>query len=302
MDVSEILTIIIGYIYLFLSIGINIIKVVYIFIKKKVLPNLLLYYVLKVLSGCAGLLYGLTFLDKVGYYLVTPFLAVVLLDFIVLGIICVLNLKQYINNLHKIHPEGSINNVKPKLKKSKKRFKKKIKNITIKKPNKMRRIKSSSNLKPYKRNNTIRQIKSENSLEELEQTFMSNYIKHILAGYTFNNNIPILKNRITITPQCDVSEEVKSTKKKTNKGNKKKKHKKSNDGVKDALMDEGEDIEEFLFDDDDEELDDLEDDDDIDIDDGDEDEDDGDDEDEDGDEDEDEGGGLLDYLGELMGG
>ena len=299
MDVSEILTIIIGYIYLFLSIGINIIKVVYIFIKKKVLPNLLLYYVLKVLSGCAGLLYGLTFLDKVGYYLVTPFLAVVLLDFIVLGIICVLNLKQYINNLHKIHPEGSINNVKPKLKKSKK----KIKNITIKKPNKMRRIKSSSNLKPYKRNNTIRQIKSENSMEELEQTFMSNYIKHILAGYTFNNNIPKLKNRITITPQCDVSEEVKSTKKKTNKGNKKKKQKKSNDGVKDVLMDEGEDIEEFLFDDDDEELDDLEDDDDIDIDDGDED-DDGGDEDDDGDEDEDEdeGGGLLDYLGELMGG
>ena len=83
MRVIEIISIVIGYMYLFISIFISVVKLAFIFLKKKILPNALVYYLLKILSGTAGLAYGLTFLDKLSYYLVTPFLAVLSLDFII---------------------------------------------------------------------------------------------------------------------------------------------------------------------------------------------------------------------------
>ena len=296
MNVSEILTIIIGYIYLFLSIGINIVKVVYFFIKKEILPNLLLYYVLKVLSGFAGLFYGLTFLDKVGYYLVTPFLAVVLLDFIVLGIICVLNLKQYINNLHKIQPENLVNASESKLNKINKIRSKLTSKITKNKPNRPR-SKSMSNLLLYEKPNILRQTKSVNSITEIEQHFMSNYIKQILAEYTFHGEAP--KSNIRIPQQVNyynTKSKTKQVKKSKTKPSKKSK-KKSFDSTKDILMDECENVEEFLFDEDEEYSDDL--DEDLDED---EDEDiDMEESDIEIDEEEEEGiSGLFDYLGGLI--
>jgi len=307
MILSEILTVVVGYIYLFLSIGINIVKVVYIFIKKKILPNLLLYYVLKVLSGCAGILYGLTFLDKVAYYLVSPFLAVLLLDFIVLGIICVLNLKQYINNLHRIHPETA-RKTQHKLQKIKK-LKKKSNNLSkipvVPRP----RIQSMSNI-PADKKTVLRKNKSKNSLKDLEETFMSNYIKHVLQDFTFSTMQPHVK-RIGNNDNQEYIVEAEPKKERKNKNPKKKQKTKKNkrrktktktkkkDNVKDYLADEVEGIGEDIVEEESDYLEDLEDDEDIEIDD-DEDMDDDEDEDEDEEDDEESGGGFLDYIGGLL--
>lgn len=285
MDTVEILTIIVGYIYLFISIFINIIKVVYIFIKKKILPNLLLYYILKVVSGTAGILYGLTFLDKMPYYLVTPFLAVVSLDFIVLGIICVLNVKQYVNNLKKIYPEIS-NSAKQKFK-------------NLKKPKRsiLNKGKSMSDLrrntKPSKPK--LKRIKSETNIRELEETFMANYIQCILAEYKFGTK----QKEICNSPMKQRKEVNKGKKKqmgKKKKTQKKKKKESVKDSINEYLIEEGENI----WEEEEDYIEDLEDDEDIDVEEDDEEDDDEDDDDDDDDDEDDDGGGILDYIAGIL--
>ena len=189
MTPIEIVTVILGYIYLFTSIFVNVIKVTYIFLKKQILPNVLLYYLLKVLSGVLGILYGLTFLDKVSYYMITPFLAVISLDLLVLGVVCVLTLKQHLNKLIKVHPIDP----KPvrKLPKSKKTLKKtqNIGNKRLVKSRSMPTLLLKPNLRPPRRHRST----TIHTVSDLDEIYMANYINLSLKGRNPGSKPPIVE-------------------------------------------------------------------------------------------------------------
>ena len=107
MDYRNILLIIAGYIYLFVAIVVTVLRISIICVNTTIMPELLIYYCLKVFTGLMGILYGLVFITRLEYYLITPFIAVFMLDFITLAVIGILQLKSKLTILkkrNKIHP------------------------------------------------------------------------------------------------------------------------------------------------------------------------------------------------------
>ena len=296
----EIFSIIVGYMYLFISIFIGVVKLAFIFLKKQILPNALVYYLLKILSGTAGLAYGLTFLDKISYYLVTPFLAVLSLDFIILGVVSVLNLKQYFNRLQQIHPQLIENSKSNNFNTPKRR---KLRN------KKLKRSKSDNNLQEHNKSQ-LRSIKSTGDIKKMEQDYMTTYISSILAEYNYSNryitnsSIQLIENNSRTTSPIKPQQKNKIAKKpkRGKKGKKKKKDK--NKKTKDFIEDETEEIGEEIFEEvEEDESEDEEDESDDEEEESDEEEDESDDEEdesEDDDDDEDDEDGIMDYVGDYI--
>ena len=290
MTPIEIVSVVMGYIYFFISIFISVIKLVYIFLKNKIMPNLILYYLLKTLSGFSGILYGLTFLDKLSYYLITPFISVFLLDFIVLGVVCVVRFRDHINQLKKVHPiSNAFSVLKSDSNRPRKRSKSEPNLLTIKDKKTLRRRSSEPNFLIIKDKKPLRRTRCDKDLKILEEDYMVHYIANSIGRREINH--------IKITTKDEILEEVPKKNNKSKKLKKSKTHKKSKKKKKKKKTDMGdmEDMMEEEMDDLEEEMDDLEeevDDDDIEEDeDGDEDEDG-----EDEDEDDEQGGGLISNI------
>ena len=287
----EIFSIIVGYMYLFISIFIGVVKLAFIFLKKQILPNALVYYLLKILSGTAGLAYGLTFLDKISYYLVTPFLAVLSLDFIILGVVSVLNLKQYFNRLQQIHPQLIENSKSNNFNTPKRR---KLRN------KKLKRSKSDNNLQEQGENK-LRSVKSTGDIKKMEQDYMTTYISSILAEYNYSNryitnsSIQLIENNSRTTSPIKPQQKNKIAKKP--KRGKKGKKKKKDKNTKDFIEDETEEIGEEIFEEVEEEESDEEDDE---SDEEDDESDEEEDESEDEDDDEDDEDGIMEYVGDYI--
>ena len=285
----EIFSIIVGYMYLFISIFIGVVKLAFIFLKKQILPNALVYYLLKILSGTAGLAYGLTFLDKISYYLVTPFLAVLSLDFIILGVVSVLNLKQYFNRLQQIHPQLIENSKSNNFNTPKRR---KLRN------KKLKRSKSDNNLQKQGENK-LRSVKSTGDIKKMEQDYMTTYISSILAEYNYSNryitnsSIQLIENTSRTTSPIKPQQKNKIAKK-PKRG---KKGKKKDKNTKDLIEDEVEEIGEDIFEEVEEEESDEEDDE---SDEEDDESDEEEDESEDEDDDEDDEDGIMEYVGDYI--
>ena len=291
MTPIEIVSVVMGYIYFFISIFISVIKLVYIFLKNKIMPNLILYYLLKTLSGFSGILYGLTFLDKLSYYLITPFISVFLLDFIVLGVVCVVRFRDHINQLKKVHPiSNAFRVLKSDSNRARKRSKSEPNLSTIKDKKPLRRRSSESNLLIIKDKKPLRRTRSDKDLKILEEDYMVHYIANSLGR---RGGIESIK----ITNKDGKLEQVpkKNTKsKKLNKSKKKKKKKTDMGDMEDMMEEEMDDLEEEM-DDLEEEMDDDDTEEEEDENEEEEDEDE-EEEDEDEDEDEEQGGGIISNI------
>ena len=118
MDIITILTIIIGYVYLIISILVAIVKISYTCVKQSIMPKLILYYLIKSTNSFIGITYGMLFLNKVEYFLIAPFIGVFLIELFTLLIIGGLQLHNSLLETklkNKVVPKCKIVNRKNKI-------------------------------------------------------------------------------------------------------------------------------------------------------------------------------------------